>query len=228
MNTNELNKAVGGKAQTRLDRRGFLGKAGVFGLGAATVGFAGLGAAKPAYAAAGADQDSVRQILTALLIAEDLATTFYYNVLVGKVIQDRFLAGPGGTALNPSAGGTGGNVKYMRSAFFEEWSHANLIRGLLGGSNPSQDPSQTFYFPAGTFDTLLNFANTLATLENAFIGAYLNAIQEFATKAAYGGAKGGRMWMWTGLPTPRSNWFTRRRRPRAFWVWNRSTEFLAG
>ena len=148
--------------------------------------------ATPAHAAGSASSgDSVRQIFTAILIAEDLATTFYYNVLVGQVIQDRALAGPGGTALNPTPEGVRGNVKYMRSAFFEEWSHANLVRTLLGGSNASQDPYQTFYFPAGTFDTLTSFANMLASLENAFIGAYLNAIQEFSTKAALGGAAGG-------------------------------------
>ena len=185
---NTMNNAV----KTQLGRRVFLGKAGALSLGIATASL-GLGSA-PAYAATttGPSQDSVTQILTAILIAEDLATTFYYNVLVGPVIQDHALAGPGGTALHPASGGIRGNVQYMRSAFFQEWSHANLVRTVLGGSNASQDPVQTFYFPSGTFDTLYNFATTLATLENAFIGAYLNAIQEFATKAAFGGAQEGK------------------------------------
>jgi hypothetical protein len=41
-----------------------------------------------------------------------------------------------------------------------------------------------FYFPAGTFDTLGAFTALLDALENAFIGAYLNAIQELAAKSA--------------------------------------------
>ncbi len=174
-----------------LNRRGFLGKAGLLGAGAAAASL-GLGAT-PAQAQSGGGQDSVKQIFKAILVAEDLATTFYYNVLVGQVIQAPELAGPGGSALNPTAGGVRGNVKYMRSAFFEEWTHANLVRSLLGGSNAAQDPAQTFYFPNGAtcFQNITDFANMLATLENAFIGAYLNAIQEFATKAAYGGANGG-------------------------------------
>ncbi len=181
----------GADASANLNRRGFLGKAGVFGLGAAAAGL-GLGApAARAQAAGSSGQDSVVQILTALLIAEDLATTFYYNVLVGAVIQTPQLAGPGGSALAPAAGGIRGNVQYMRSAFFQEWSHANLVRSLLGGTQSSQDPSQTFYFPAGSFDTIESFANLLAALENAFIGAYMTAIEEFAVKAAFGGATGG-------------------------------------
>ena len=186
MTSNSLN-AIAAATQSRLDRRTFLSKAGVLSLGAATAGF-GLAAATPAQAATAAPQDSVAEIFSTLLVAEDLATTFYYNVLVGGVIQSTSLAGPGGTALNPSASGVRGNVKYMRSAFFEEYTHAGLLRSFLG---TSQDLSQTFYFPAGTFDTLLSFADTLATLENAFIGAYMNAIQAFATKAVYGGAQGG-------------------------------------
>ena len=43
---------------------------------------------------------------------------------------------------------------------------------------------QMFYFPAGTFDSLPAFTGLLDALENAFIGAYLNAIQEFAAKSA--------------------------------------------
>ena len=118
------------------------------------------------------------------LIAEDLATTFYYNVLVGPVMQDPNLAGTGGTATNVAADGNFGNVAYIRAALTEEISHANLFRSLLGISSAAADPVQTFYFPAGTFNTLGAFTGLLDALENAFIGAYLNAIQEFAAKSA--------------------------------------------
>ncbi len=176
------------ETKPNVSRRGFLAKAGAVGLGAAA---AGLGASTPYRSQAQAGKDSIAQIFTTLLVAEDLATTFYYNVLVGQVIQATQLAGPGGTALAPAGGGVRGNVQYMRSAFFQEWSHANLIRSALGSSNFTQDPVQTFYLPQSAFTDINGFADMLATLENAFIGAYMTAIQEFATKAALGGAQGG-------------------------------------
>jgi hypothetical protein len=118
------------------------------------------------------------------LIAEDLATTFYYNVLVGKVIQDPALAGAGGTAGAPAASGNAGNVNYVQAALTQEITHANLMRSLLNGTDASADPYQTFYFPAGTFDTLSAFTGMLNTLENAFIGAYLAAVRQFSFMAA--------------------------------------------
>lgn len=129
-------------------------------------------------------KDTVAQIATAALIAEDLATTFYYNGLVGAVIEDPNLAGSGGSAKQPSSGGNLGNVNYIQAALSEEIAHANLLRSLLKIPNASADPVQTFYFPAGTFDSIGPFLGLLDALENAFIGAYLNAIQEFAAKAA--------------------------------------------
>ncbi len=80
------------------------------------------------------------------------------------------------------------NVNYIRAALFEEITHANLFRELLGISGAGNDPVQTFYFPAGTFDTLTPFIGTLEALENAFIGAYLAAIREFARMAAVAGS----------------------------------------
>lgn len=132
-------------------------------------------------------KDTPAEISTAALIAEDLATTFYYNGLVGPVIQDPNLAGPGGTATHVSSGGNFGNVDYLRAALSEEIAHANLFRALLRISAPANDPVQTFYFPAGVFDTLAPFIATLEALENAFIGAYLNAIAEFARMSGVAG-----------------------------------------
>lgn len=175
--------------QAQLGRRRFLRSAGVLSLGAA----AGL-AGRPAFGEAETKpekeqelaqrQDTVQEIFTAALIAEDLATTFYYNGLVGHVIQDPNLAGPGGSATNVTASGNFGNVAYIRAALTEEIAHANLFRSLLGLRDSQSDPVQTFYFPEGTFETIGAFTGLLDALENAFIGAYLNAIQEFATKSA--------------------------------------------
>ena len=173
-------------AQSILGRRRFLSTASLAGLGLAATTLT-PSTAKAQSSNSGPYQDTVKEILTAVLIAEDLATTFYYNSLVGAVIQDPNLAGPGGSATNVTPNGNLGNVEYIQAALSEEISHANLARTVLGGSNAASDPYQTFYFPAGSFDTLAAFTGLLDALENAFIGAYLTAIQILSAKAAVSG-----------------------------------------
>ncbi len=191
MKIQETGRLIDTIAETRLERRRFLTRAGLAGLGAAAT--LTLGSQKAAAAESPAQRaqeraqamDTVKEIFAAALIAEDLATTFYYNGLVGGVIQDVNLAGPGGSANNVQANGNAGNVQYIQAALTEEIAHADLFRSLLGISGPAGDPVQTFYFPAGTFDSLAAFTGLLDALENAFIGAYLNAIQEFSVKSAH-------------------------------------------
>ena len=185
-------------AKRNFDRRKFLRASGIAGIGVAASTLIGGGATRALAqrlapkANSGAVQDPVThdtpaEIFTAALIAEDLASTFYYNGLVGAVLQDPALAGPGGT-ISHAPNGDLDNVKYLRAALFEEITHANLFRNLLGISGSGNDPVQTFYFPAGTFDTLAPFIGTLEALENAFIGAYLNAIVEFARMSGVAGS----------------------------------------
>jgi hypothetical protein len=163
------------------DRRRFLQATGVAGMGAAAAALvAGSATALAAQELAAKatsggvhdpiTKDTPAQIFTAALIAEDLATTFYYNGLVGAVLQDPALAGPGGRVTHAPHGDQN-NVNYIRAALFEEITHANLFRTLLGISSSAGDPVQTFYFPVGTFDTLAPFIGTLEALENAFVGA---------------------------------------------------------
>ncbi len=188
----EIDLALTIGAPPRLPRRAFLGRAGALGLGAA--GALALGNLRTARAQQDSSAerieereqaaDTVEEIFTAALIAEDLATVFYYNGLTGAVIQDPSLAGPGGSATGVTSSGNAGNVNYLQAALTEEIGHADLFRSLLNYKQPSQDPYQNFYFPAGTFDSLAPFLKTLNALENAFIGAYLNAIQEFAVMSA--------------------------------------------
>lgn len=173
--------------EVQVGRRSFLRNAGALGLGVAASLSAGTAFAESAQERAQEleqSKDTVKEIFTAALIAEDLASTFYYNGLVGPVIQDVSLAGPGGSATNVMTAGDFGNVAYIRAALTEEITHANLFRSLLGISDASKDPVQTFYFPSGSFETLSSFLALLDALENAFIGAYLNAIQEFATMSS--------------------------------------------
>ena len=138
-----------------------------------------------------ANEDTANEILTAALIAEDLATTFYYNGLTQSgVIGDPALAN-GGTALSPGPNANMPNIAYLRAAFGQEIQHANLLRavGNITGA-AAEDPYQTFYFPASTFSNLANFIATLSALENAFIGAYMNAIRQFSMLASRSAVRG--------------------------------------
>jgi hypothetical protein len=176
-----------------LDRRRFFRKAGFAGLGvaaAASILNVSTAEADAQTQAPGFQSDTPPLILTAALIAEDLATTFYYNTLVGAVAQDAALIGPGGTLKNPSTLAGAINVSYLRAALGQEFTHANLLRSLLSISGPAASPVQTFYFPTGTFDVLkstgtaASMTSMLLALENAFIGAYLTAVRAFAYMAA--------------------------------------------
>ena len=186
MKSPEIDPQIETLAAAHLNRRNFFRKAGYFGLGAAVSGLA-LANSTPAGAQANTNQikDTTTEMFTAFLIAEDLATVFYYNGLTGAVIQDPALAGPGGYPNKVSPTGNVGNVEYLQAALGQEISHANTFRTYLTGSpnGAAQDPYQTFYFPAGTFDKLSDFLSVLDALENAFIGAYLCLVQEMAYKA---------------------------------------------
>lgn len=174
--------------KTKSNRRSFFKSAGIAGLGAAaTAATVAVSTRTPLMAQQSIGHfrfDTPPQIFTAALIAEDLATTFYYNGLVGGAIQDPSLAGPGGTATNVTSAGNVGNVNYIQAALSEEIAHANLLRSLLGGTSAATDPIQNFYLPTGSFDTAPAFLALLDTLEKAFIGAYLLAVKSFAYMSA--------------------------------------------
>jgi hypothetical protein len=163
-----------------MNRRRFLTGVGATGAVAGAALISGCGASSMAKAQSTSTADTVQQIFTAALIAEDLAITMYYNSLVGGVIQDPNLSGPGGSATNVTANGSVANVGYLRGALAEEISHANLLRTQLAISASTGDPVQTFYFPTGTFDNLTNFFPIIIALETAFIAAYMTAVEEFA------------------------------------------------
>jgi hypothetical protein len=186
MKSPEIASQIETLAEANLNRRTFFRQAGYFGLGAAVSGLA-LANGTPADAQANTYQtkDTTAQMFTAFLIAEDLASVFYYNGLTGAVIKDPSLAGPGGSPNRVSPSGDAGNVMYLQAALGQEISHANTFRTYLTGTSngSAQDPYQTFYFPTGTFDNLTNFLAILDALENAFIGAYLCLVQEMAYKA---------------------------------------------
>ncbi len=185
MNRNESNTQEFGLLSARLDRRRFFRQAGLAGVGVAATGLLVNHAHAQSTSSQATEQaaDTATEIFQAALVAEDLATTFYYNGLVGKVIDDPALAGSGG-GIHNITNGNQGNLEYIQAALTEEINHANLFRSLLGGGDATADPYQTFFFPEGTFQTIGSFLSILSALENAFIGAYLNAIQEFALMSA--------------------------------------------
>jgi len=163
-----------------LDRRAFAKGIAVSGVGVAASSLVGCGGSSAM--AQSSSTDTAQQIFTAALVAEDIATVMYYNALVGPVIEDTNLAGPGGTATSNT--GSQANVGYLRAALTEEIAHANFLRTMLGASSSVTDPIQTFYFPTGTFDNLANFFPVLISLEETLIGTYITAVQEFGLMAA--------------------------------------------
>jgi hypothetical protein len=178
-----------------INRRSFLTGVGAVGIGAAAATMIGCsnsttpGAGYSTPAQAAGSTDTATQIFTAALIAEDLAITTYYNALIGAMITDPNLAGSGGTAVSVSSSGSVVNVAYLQGALLEEVQHAMLLRTLLGlKSDGSGDTAAgvpaTFYYPTGTFTTLSAFVPVLVALETAFVGAYMTAVEEFASMAA--------------------------------------------
>lgn len=192
MAMNNLLRQIG--VRSGVDRRSFLTGATMFGLGAATSAVVGgcssNGSSMTTNVSAAASTDTAADILTAALIAESLAITTYYTALsTSGVITDPNLAGAGGTAVNVSGSGSAVNVAYLQGALMEEVAHAQLLRQLLGlptsGSGDSAaGVPQTFYYPSGTFSSLSGFLPIIFALETAFVGAYMTAVEEFASMAA--------------------------------------------
>ena len=198
-------------------RRDLMKRAGMAGAGALGAAFLG-GALRPATANAssfpalldnkdndGDDRpsDTAQEIFTAALIAEDLASTFYFNGLTNpNIIGDPNLAN-GGTATNPGPNAALDDIGYLRAALHQEITHANLLRSLIGGSTFSGDPVQTFFFPQGAFGSLATWITVLEALENAFIGAYLTAVQELSEMAAHTPPEARQQFDFAGQPYTR-------------------------
>lgn len=167
--------------RNRSSRAAFLRNAAA--AGAALTLWKGFDFASGAGLTADAATDSVQTIISTALIAEQLATTFYYQGLTQKsVIGSMSLAGPSADPNNPGLppGGNPGNVRYFQAALDAEIKHAAAL-----AKAGAQSPFTQFYFPVSTFGSLGtstdtgSFLGVLDALETAFIGAYLAAISEF-------------------------------------------------
>ena len=100
-------------------------------------------------------------ILVAAEIAEALAVTTYTNIINHAPFFRHLAADDQG---------------YLRAARQEEMSHYALEKSVTG--TPS--PFTTFYYPRHMFTSARVTLNTLVTLEDAFIAAYLVGVRNFS------------------------------------------------
>ena len=140
-------------ADRALTRASLMRTAGAAGAGLA---LGSLLEAAPARAAGLTKGDT--DILIAAEIAEALAVTTYTNIIDRAPFFRRIDQG------------------YLRAARQEEMSHYALEKSVTG--KPS--PFTTFYYPHHMFGNARVTLNTLVTLEDAFIAAYLVGVRNFS------------------------------------------------
>src|SRR5471032_628296 len=144
------------------DRRAFLRKGLIAGVGvAAAAGLPGSALARTMRPAAALTAGDVA-ILGGAAIAEALAVTTYSNIIDTAPFFKNLASDDQG---------------YLRSARDEEMSHYLLEIGAT--KKPS--PFTAFYYPKGMFADAQTTLNTLVTLEDAFIAAYLVGVRNFST-----------------------------------------------
>jgi Ferritin-like domain len=149
-----------GRWSSATTRMGFLKGAAAAGAGAA-----GLGALGPAVALAKPHKGLTHTdlaILKAAQIAEALAVTTYSNIINTAPFFKNLASDDQG---------------YLKAAVQEEMSHYLLEESL------THKPSAftMFYYPQKMFADAQTTLNTLVTLEDAFIAAYLVGVRQFST-----------------------------------------------
>ncbi len=144
------------------DRRGFLRKSLIAGAGVAVVaGLPGSALARTMRSTSALTVGDVA-ILGGAAIAEALAVTTYSNIIDTAPFFKNLESDDQG---------------YLRAARHEEMSHYLLEIGAT--KKPS--PFTAFYYPKGMFMNAQTTLNTLVTLEDAFIAAYLVGVRDFST-----------------------------------------------
>ena len=159
----------GTSRRTFLHRSAIAGAAGAAGLGG-LLSFASPGAyATSARAHDDRDEehDGLKKrdtnILIAAEIAEALAVTTYTHIINTAPFFTRIPSDDQG---------------YLEGARQEEMSHYLLEQSVTG--QPS--PFTSFFYPKGMFEDTQTTLNTLVTLEDAFIAAYLVGVRNFSTR----------------------------------------------
>ena len=146
-------------ADRSLSRGSFIRNAGVAGAGVVLGG--GLLSAATARAATANVTSGDIDILMAAEIAEALAVTTYTNIIDRAPFFKHLAADDQG---------------YLKAARQEEMSHYALEASVTG--KPS--PFTAFFYPHGMFHNAQVTLNTLVTLEDAFIAAYLVGVRNFS------------------------------------------------
>ena len=129
--------------------------------GAAGAGLAMGGLFQTATASASGLTKGDIDILVAAEIAEALAVTTYTNIIDNAPFFRRLQADDQG---------------YLQAARQEEMSHYALEMSVTGKASPFT----TFYYPKDMFRHAQVTLNTLVTLEDAFIAAYLVGVRDFS------------------------------------------------
>jgi hypothetical protein len=159
--------------RTFLQRSAIAGAAGVAGLGS-LLNFASPTANAMSVLARGSQDDDKEKnkdglrkrdtdILIAAEIAEALAVTTYTHIIDTAPFFKNIPSDDQG---------------YLRGARQEEMSHYLLEQSVTG--QPS--PFTSFFYPKGMFEDTQTTLNTLVTLEDAFIAAYLVGVRDFTTR----------------------------------------------
>jgi hypothetical protein len=144
-----------------IDRRELLRVGGIAGMGLLGAGLlAGCGGS-----GAGGSTTTDKKILNAAATAEALATTMYYNIITAA-----------GGIYQTGLAGNAPDRAYLVAGYEEELNHYNFL--VSAGGQPL---ATTFYFPTGMFTDPQVTVNTLITLEDAFIAAYLIGVRDFST-----------------------------------------------
>ena len=129
--------------------------------GAAGAGLAMGGLFQAATASASGLTKGDIDILVAAEIAEALAVTTYTNIIDNAPFFRRLAADDQG---------------YLEAARQEEMSHYALEKSVTGKASPFT----TFYYPKDMFRHAHVTLNTLVSLEDAFIAAYLVGVRDFS------------------------------------------------
>lgn len=149
-----------------MNRRSLVTRAGSVAFGAAAAALlAGCGGGNSSSKTAGNMDQS---ILNAAATAEALATVMYYNIInvPGSIYQTG--------AISSNAP----DKAYLVAGYEQELNHYNFL--VAHGGKPL---ATTFYFPTNMFTDPQTTVNTLVTLEDAFIAAYLIGVRDFSSTA---------------------------------------------
>ena len=163
MSSQHTAPAAGGETSEGTTRLGFLKGAAAAGAGAAGLtalgGPVALARSRPRMHG---PTKSDLTILGAAQIAEALAVTTYSNIISTAPFFKNLASDDQG---------------YLKAALQEEMSHYLLEESLTR----KKAGFTTFYYPKNMFADAQTTLNTLVTLEDAFIAAYLVGVREFST-----------------------------------------------